>query len=351
MSRSHLLTRLVGTVALGAIMVACSEETTSPSAGQRSVAGGPSYSLTSGLLPTGVKVPVGQPLFGSPTPPDRIHGEIIPVHDRRNDKIVVVPGGQRGKVMPGAPTGGDGSEDGLRFLANSPTFPTLYGIEWNAEVQLTRTLPLPVNDSSKSILYAPTVLPPGNSCLESMIWTERLRAEDSTRHYFAYEDWCDTGSDPVIGFPMDLTFQNHYVRTMNGKPVVSEAIETPSTAVSPRCWYLDLYDYSLGGWVQYAQSCGTSDLTTGYGWALWEAYNVMTPGYCPAIVSASAIDIRFLDANYTSSAQPIDASTYSSDVSVGAVQNPPCWSTGDYTFTYPWSSSPTNSWTAATPNS
>jgi hypothetical protein len=97
-------------------------------------------------------------------------------------------------------------------------------------------------------------------------------------------------------------------------------------------------------------------LPTDQGWIIWETYNIVDIGVCPSIAGASALDIRFLDSSSGfGAAYPITNSGYASDVDANEIGNSTfnqalCFSTGTYTFTYPWSSSPTNSWTAATPN-
>ena len=95
---------------------------------------------------------------------------------------------------------------------------------------------------------------------------------------------------------------------------------------------------------------------TDQGWLIWESYNIVGSGTCPSIKGASALDVRFFDGSSGFGvAYPITNSSYSSDVDPNQIGNATynyalCYSTGTYTFTYPWSSSPTNSWTAATPN-
>jgi hypothetical protein len=79
-------------------------------------------------------------------------------------------------------------------------------------------------------------------------------------------------------------------------------------------------------------------------------YDVIAAGTCPAVKGASALDIRFLDASIGGGGgYPITNSAYSTDSWLG-ITDGNCFGTGSYTFTYPWLTSPTNSWTAATPN-
>jgi len=115
---------------------------------------------------------------------------------------------------------------------------------------------------------------------------------------------------------------------------------------------VDVYNYSLGGWEQFWSSCGTSTLSSSDGWVVWEAYNIIDTGACPSIKGVSATDIRFLDSSSGfGQANPITNSAYSNDVNGSFATDIPCFDDGGgYSYTFPWSTSPVNSWTAATPN-
>jgi hypothetical protein len=195
-----------------------------------------------------------------------------------------------------------------------------------------------------------TFTPAGGACIEGTVIRERVPG-DTTKHFFAIEDWCTAGAPwlPFIG--MNAAFQGKYVRTMSGKSAMTYAIVTTSIIESPQCWYIDVYNWSLGGWEQFWSKCGTNVRgNPAIGWVAWEAYDVTDVGVCPSIKGISAMDIQFYDASLAfGTAAPITDSTYTTDVNAnfGSFS---CLNTGTYTFTYPWSSSPINSWTMATPN-
>jgi hypothetical protein len=242
--------------------------------------------------------------------------------------------------------------------------PTIYGIELSPEVGLSRALPPPLNGATHVDLYAPTMLPFGGSCIEATIVTTRSVGDTTTYHLFGWYDWCHNPDSTGGGWQSQIlmtttTFQNKYVRTMSGKSVMTISIETVAGPQNPRCWYLDVYNYSTGTWEQFYTSCGSTLMfatPTDQGWVMWETYNLVDGSTCPSIQSVSALDILFEDASSGFGVtNPITNSGYSSDIDPNEIGNAMfnyalCFHTGTYTFTYPWSSSPTNSWTAATPN-
>jgi len=241
--------RVFSALVLGTtVVVACDQVTRSvtpfaPSS-RPMPAGVASNALVSGLLPPGLAVPEGQPLFGSPTPPNRAKGEVVRLHDARNDHTVPAPKAAyelRRRGAGNAPSAGDGDQ-GLLMAFNSPSFPTLYGVMYNAEVGLSRSLPAALH-GSQSLTYAPTLMPP-HSCIEGTIISSRLLPDTGPQHLFGFEDQCTTGSPWQPWITMDATFQGKYVRTMSGKSVMTYLIETSSAITSPQCWFLDVYNYT-----------------------------------------------------------------------------------------------------------
>jgi hypothetical protein len=329
----------------------------------RTVADAPprsSNALSAGQLPIGTVVQPGEVLQASPQPPDRTRGDVVPLHDFHGDTLVNPPHSNRGRFqdIDVHTPGGDGADRGIQLLNNSPSLPTVYGMSWNPEVNVSRTLPAPLHSASSTQLFV-TGMPPGGTCIEATVLSIRSALSSQTDHLFGYYDWCGSPGRWQPYLTINSTFLNNYLRTMAGKTVMTVSIETVSGAQNPRCWYLDVYNYNWGTWEQFFSSCGTTTLfvtPTDQGWVQWETYDLIDTGVCPSIAGASALDIRFYDSSSGfGAAYPITNSSYSSKVDANHIGNSTgnmalCFSTGSYTFTYPWSSSPTNSWTAATPN-
>jgi hypothetical protein len=184
----------VGLAITGAILTTLSACSGTESASPESSLVGPaigqraSNALAAGYLPIGTIVPPGREIYASPQLPDRSRGDIVPLHDPRDDHVIA-PARSRWLRRLHAP-GGDGADRGIQFLNNNPSMPTIYGMGWNPEVNVSRTLPAPLHSASDADLFAPTALPPGGSCIEANIATIRDSSATQTDHYFGIYNWC-----------------------------------------------------------------------------------------------------------------------------------------------------------------
>jgi hypothetical protein len=317
-------------------------------------------------LPVGTKVPVGTVIYAPPEPFDaRRHRAIA---NSRSDRNLVrradfhpPPRFKKGTtsegstaLSPAGPPPGTGDR-GLSFFPWSYEW---YGVHAVHDAGLSIVLEERPATAVTGYIYAPTLLPSGNTCIEATTIHQRGPGPSATTlHRQGWYDWCESGpeGDWLVLEDMDQEFQDHYVRVYLGAPTLAISIVTPNDGItSGSCWFGHLYDYLAGGWVQVTTSCATG---AGYspgaiqgrgGWSYWESWFLLSDGYCPSIPNLRALDIMFAHPQ-TGSWVPI-SSTPAGNVNVSGGQA--CWDVfgGPYTFTYPGTAAglPANAWFADT---
>lgn len=202
--------------------------------------------------------------------------------------------------------------------------------------------------SGTPYLYAPTLLAPGDACIEM---TMAHFGYPTTHQLWAW-DWCHGPFQyGTQGAYWDLTssnFQSNYVRTYNGKPTIAVSVVTPNTGhTAGQCWYMDIYNYNLGGYQELFSSCGYSVTGWGsFGWSMWEEHFLTTDTYCPAVASVGAAALSFAHPS-TSGWSPI--TSFPSDYATFST-NKFCWQPGGgYYFQTPVTGAADGSWRALTP--
>lgn len=319
-------------------------------------------------LPVGTIVPVGVPITAPPEPFDsRRHtyasssldainlvgkpGEVLPPRFRSRK----TPSGSVGFVQ-GTPAPGS-ADFAIKMQQYTQQW---YGVYQVNDVGLDLVLPQRTAQDT-GYVYAPTLLPPGHTCIEvTTVHRRGPGASAPTKHYQGWFDWCYLGPTGVEGrwavfVPIDAQsgFLDRYVREYLGKPTLTVSIVTPTTFNG--CWYGHMYDYLVGGWVQTLASCtrptsySPGDFGGAHGWTAWESWYVAGNPVCPLLLDIRALNIQFANPN-TSQFQPITDTP--NDVSAtGSVSN--CWTNlgyGPYTFVFPGGGAglPANSWKAIT---
>ena len=333
-------------VALCVALVSCGEPTSGPSATDP-----PRY------LPVGARVAEREALPALPEPFDpRRHRLVANTRIARNlagEPGFVGPPRRRKSPDPTAAqvvTTGVGGDIGLSLWQWTRHW---YGVYAAHDAGLSVQLPARSAAQPASYLFAPTLLPPGWSCLETTTVHERRAGSSTTGHYQGWFDWCQSGPQGrwVVFEPMDQDFRSRYVRTWQGRSTIALAIVTASTGSTyGHCWFGTMYDYVQGGWVQVTQSCttgaGFSPAAQG-GWVYWESHNLLD-GSCPAIADIAAIDLMFADPAINSWIPVTSTPPGNVNPSGGGA----CWSVygGPYTFSWPGTSAglPANAWLAKT---
>jgi hypothetical protein len=224
------------------------------------------------------------------------------------------------------------------------------------DVQLDVSLPAPLNGASAVWLYAPTLYPPGLSCIEVTQIHGRTLGTSATMHRLGWWDWCESyspqtpeGRFVVDEYVTDQAFKDKYVRLSAGEPTVTVSITTPNLgATATQCWYGMIYNYQLGGWEQKVARCpaAVNYRPNASGWTMWESKNLVDNERCVTIPSIRANWIMLAHPQYSTWVPFTD---YPADYSL--VLRGPCWSTGRYTFSTPAAGDMVapNSWQAYTP--
>jgi hypothetical protein len=207
------------------------------------------------------------------------------------------------------------------------------------------------------ILYAPTHLAPGGSCLETTTRHQKFSAGAATQHHHGFWDWCTNRGNTApnsngtswYSAPEDMTsatWQNYYVRynsSTGDYEYITQVYSDRPSSPQGSCWTGLIYNYQLARWDQKARSCGNTLIpywgTTG--WTMWESYNWMASG-CLSIPGIKAWSIL---------TQGQDNSWYGLTLGpVGTLDSgSTCFSNGQYTFESPVSGLGSNAWYAHTP--
>lgn len=209
------------------------------------------------------------------------------------------------------------------------------------------------------VVYAPTMISPGGSCLEVTQANVRFTPFSGTQHFLGVYDWCTQPARLfVVRQPLDASFRNRYVRSYKGRLTYSVRQMTATrpdftvTSTVGGCWTVNLYDYLQGYWVQLGTTvCGQPFHGLGTtGWTLWESYNVADGSIpCPSIPSVRSTDITlFMPRPLFEAPTPQPFTNYSSDFSSRGATGA-CWTSLRYTFAWPAPNDALNSWQAATP--
>jgi hypothetical protein len=240
------------------------------------------------------------------------------------------------------PDPGDGDR-GFYFTQASRPW---YGVSAMYDMNLNLALPTPWGGHNIYV-YAPTMMPPGGTCIEVTQVYRRLWGGATTGKYFGLWDWCDSNPRFVVLDAQVTSWTNQYVRTYQGKPMYAVSIVTVNSgSTMGQCWYGLIYDFNAGGWVQRLQSCGMPLHGWGNtGWTMWESHH-LTSGTCPTLPSIRSLDIMLYDPQ---SSTPVAFTSWPNDyVQLGPYGN--CWPSGPYTFSSPVPGLATNSWRGNTPN-
>jgi hypothetical protein len=173
-------------------------------------------------------------------------------------------------------------------------------------------------------IYAPTHMPAGRSCVETVAthWFYPNQGMTQTAHAHGFWDHCNLGHWMVLE-TMDAAWKSTYVRVLDGE----ERYYTIAGHLGS-CWQGMLYNFSEGYWEQKTvpQICGYSELGFGdRGWTMWESHGLMdNTTACPVFPDIRANDIHIdtgeqwilLTPQYSSQLGPLGR----------------CWENGTYGF-------------------
>jgi hypothetical protein len=287
---------------------ACDEpgEFTQPLKTAHTVAADPEY------LPYGVAIPHDAVLTQSPEPYDPAkHGQPMKNSDPQAnlaasssfnlaDKFPEVRSRREKKVRAESTSFPGHGDSGLSV--------TFAGIHVRNDAQ--RDVVIPSSQPDTTVMYAPTHLPQGASCIEAVTVHRRERSS-ATRHYHGFWDWCadqrgETNTFKVLESMSD-SWMSKYTRLYagyGGGPLepsfyVNVSSESPDNPVGG-CWKGMLYNFNTGVWEQKWRSCGTGLLNRRdgliQGWTMWEQWFMQG---CPTLPNIKASFIRKLGTDFS----------------------------------------------------
>jgi len=173
-----------------------------------------------------------------------------------------------------------------------------------------RSIYISPSGSVKPLLYAPTHLPFGGSCIE--VVTIHQRVSGKPNNALGFWDWC-MGLRGDWGKPQqsldDVGFRNKYIRSYTDEfgrtrevYLVSIFADNPTAPnFTYDTWHALLYNFYLGVWEEAFASQGDAHQLRdaglnglGLGWSMWESFNIWPTG-CPGFVSVTAGNLQVRD--------------------------------------------------------
>lgn len=348
-----LLKGLLFAFASSRFLISCSDGVTTDLNTESASAEGGEY------LPYGVPVPVGEELTLLPPPYDpETMGP--PISDRTAHLNLAADRTSRYAKMPNPMWDKELARRGLAPLAvpnhhsnkgywlyKTASYPFARA-QQNHDVQRDTRVPVPMSADNPVIYYAPTLLPAGGSCIESVTihWRFSTNPNVPEEDLHGFWNWCNPNPSFVVTKNLnDATFRNRYVRVFSGEEFLVTFVHQQA---SGSCWIAGFYDYVEGVYSIQYESCGVTQTGHGTkGWTMWETYNVMqnnTGPTCPSTPSIKAADIKVGTRSQPSNT-PFDL--YSGTFGTLNIDNP-CFNNGAYTFVRPPPGFVRNTWQANT---
>jgi hypothetical protein len=258
-------------------------------------------------LPYGVPIPEGTLVNGAPEPYDPAkHGPLAEPSERDNDLLksgfVAPTRGSASKLSTSTDLAllapGDGPHENRGWTVADGR-----GLWLRVDVQRNVTWPA----GKTTTLYAPTSMPPNNSCLEAKIAHYRTNPSDPITHAFGVWSHCPgAGESPGWAWfeTMSTTWVSKYVRSMQhadgsgyeeGSWLQVYSANATAAPGTPDTWYALIFNFNTGHWDLKATKTGVGQFGTG--WTQWEVYwrNQVSGGVgCPNLpgISSEAISIR-----------------------------------------------------------
>ncbi|GAA1596357.1 hypothetical protein [Actinoplanes couchii] len=168
------------------------------------------------------------------------------------------------------------------------------------------------------VLYAPTVMPPSNACIE-------ITTAYTSRNPVVWAwDWCASGGSGVAKeVTINAGFVATYTTPVNGSPAYS--VEISKTNASNNTWTAYLYNFATGTWDTFWTRAGTSQIGAD-GWDVFEPYVTRNPAtgvgyYCTSMAGqrfeASKIQVK-VNGAWADASSSNRAVRYSLDLTCGS---------------------------------
>jgi hypothetical protein len=285
-------------------------------------------------LPYGVSIAPGQAIDVPPQPyAEAVHGPAHPNTQPGANEVgrgrarlperaqAPRPDGEIPDIFPGSGDRGFWIQSGQ-------------GIFGANDVQTDLAIP---DSAIGTTIYAPTHMPAGNACVETVTAHWRYSGMATTSHAHGFWDHC--GLDGATGWQnleyMDATWKSKYARIYDGE----ERYFTEVYKDGGGCWHGLMYNFNLGRWEEKVSPaiCGSSSFSTG--WTMWESHHLMDQSrVCPTFPRIRASGLQLWTGSTWAS---LDASKTSTLGPYGL-----CWTNGAYGFQVNVANS---DWTGLTP--
>ncbi len=118
------------------------------------------------------------------------------------------------------------------------------------------------------ILYAPTMTPADNSCIEVVTMHNATKAQ-----IWAW-DWCGSVA-PGARVNVNSSFLKTYTTTVNGRTAYTT--KDVRTNTKANTWTAYLYNYQTSAWDKLFTSSGSDKSGLSYGWDMFEFYSSTDP--------------------------------------------------------------------------
>lgn len=270
------------------------------------------------FLPRGVTIPEEHEIPAPPSPFK--NGEFLLPNTQPKANLTKIPGAPLPvrEFLPAIPGGKPdyspnelpGSGDQGFWISGSS------GVYAGNDAQTNLSIPA---NAIGTTIYAPTNMPAGLACIETVAAHYRYTGMSSTAHGHGFWDHCITRGWKLFEL-MNDTWRSKYVRSFRGEGVYfTEAYKYGN------CSRGLLYNFTTGQWEEKATVCSAS---SGYpsGWSMWESHYLMDKAQvCPVFPDIRSSSIRVLkgDGTWTNM-----TSSYTSKLGPYGM----CWTNGTYTF-------------------
>jgi len=186
-------------------------------------------------------------------------------------------------------------------------------------IRATHTVFYGTGDRTRTgdVVYAPTVMPPSNACIEittAYTWDAPV--------VWAW-DWCSGNSGVAKEIAINASFVSTYTTPVNGLPAYS--VDIQRTNAGTNTWTAYLYNFRNGTWDTFWSKSGTSQIGI-HGWDVFEPYVTRNPStglgyYCASMAGrtfeARGIQVR-VNGTYQNASASTGASRYWIDLACGS---------------------------------
>ena len=219
----------------------------------------------------------------SATPGHHVRGELTGANAAR-------AAGNAGTVFHSLRTGNGKSRPNLSAASLHQTWgPETQPGTSDGEMATQSVIPGLKTSGPDDIIYAPTMKPTDNSCIEVV-----TAYSNSGAAIWAW-DWCTpNANNPAVVLPVDINFQSMYTTTDSSTGEISytvRIVQTDSSATN--AWDAQLLNVQTNSWDDLFTSAGMNQSQNAFGWDIFEVYTTPDPTTGQGPYCADAAGQRF----------------------------------------------------------